>query len=216
MSAPPPDDELRALIALEKEALVEPGDARSRLADRLAPELSPAPPIPPRFWGPWRLAILTGVVGFAAGVATGIAKRSPPVVEVRYVDRLVEVVVDGGAATAVSSAAPPVPSTTPRPARSAPAPSVSDDDLARERQVIDKARSALARRDSKAALAAVDEHAKSFPHGQLVEMREALAVQALVHDGRHDAARARAARFRRDFPGSVYLPVVEGAIASIP
>jgi outer membrane protein assembly factor BamD (BamD/ComL family) len=91
-----------------------------------------------------------------------------------------------------------------------------DDQLAHERQIIDKARSALARRDPDAALAAVAEHARSFPKGQLVEMREALAVQALVQGGRGPEARARAERFHRSFPASMYSPVVDSAISSIP
>jgi hypothetical protein len=96
-----------------------------------------------------------------------------------------------------------------------PAPS-GDEALARERQVIEKARSALDRHDADATLAAVDEHTKAFPHGQLVEMREALAVQALVYAGRGAEAKARAERFHRSFPGSMYSPVVDSAISSIP
>ena len=42
MSERPPNDELRALIALEKSALVDPGPARLRLADRLGDTTSRA------------------------------------------------------------------------------------------------------------------------------------------------------------------------------
>jgi len=82
--------------------------------------------------------------------------------------------------------------------------------------VIDKARSALARHDAEAALVAVDEHAKSFPHGQLAEMREALAVQALVDAGRTAEAKSRGAMFHATFPGSMYGHVVDSALSSIP
>jgi hypothetical protein len=261
MSEPAPGDELRALIALEKSALVDPSPVRARLAQRLASQLdgsatpTPKPPTPkaPRTWwrpNGWPQALSAGIAIFGAGVGAGAGLRglwAPTVVEVRYVDRVVLPVDadrDAAAATApVPSAEGPArskssdpnendvaaptiaPSAYARPDRSvAPAaasPSSvspranSDGELARELQVIDKARAALAHRDADAALAAIDEHARAFPRGQLVEMREALAVQALVHAGRGAEARARAARFHRAFPASAYSAVVDGAIASI-
>jgi hypothetical protein len=236
MSDTPPTDELRALIALEKGALVDPGPARARLADRLALPLQTSPPRPPQDpsavapSGWWKRGVLTGLGGFGAGVAVTTIVRSlwapAPAVEVRYVDRVVEIDrFPDAAALPVPPSAPPAaslppPQATPRSTRpsstaSVPAPG-ADEALARERQVIEKARSALARHDAAAALAAVDEHTKSFPHGQLVEMREALAVQALVDAGRGAEAKARAERFHRTFPSSMYSSVVDGAISSIP
>jgi hypothetical protein len=70
-----------------------------------------------------------------------------------------------------SRAAPPV-SAPPLP--QAPAPST----LHAERVLLERARSAILRRDADAALAAVALHAKRFPHGQLAEEREALRTQA--------------------------------------
>lgn len=102
---------------------------------------------------------------------------------------------------------------TPLAARSAAVPEAPDALLLRERSLIETARSAAARRDAAAALDAVGQHARQFPHGQLVEEREALAVQALVLAGRDADARARAAAFRRRFPRGIYLPVVEAAIS---
>jgi hypothetical protein len=236
MSDSPPNDELRALLALEKEAATDPGEARARLAARLAPILlapDPGPPAaaPPRRAPGWRIPALTGLGLFGAGLAVGAAIRGAPPppaksVEIRYVDRIVE--VDRTADSGASPVAPPPitaasgPSAPPRSERpplvvsAAASASSPDDQLARERQIIDKARSALARRDADAALAAVAEHARSFPRGQLVEMREALAVQALVQGGRGPEARARAERFHRTFPASMYSPVVDSALSSIP
>jgi len=239
MSEPPASHELLALIAEEKGALVDPGDARARLAGRLAAELASteADPSPPRARGVRALsrnALLRAIGIFGAGVAAGIAADravSPgPKTEIRYIDRVVEVARDTGAGAAPSTApsvevppgAPsPVPAhaalpSAPVASSALPHPPVLEDPLARERQLIDVARSALARRDAAAALAAIEEHVRRFPHGQLAEMREALAVRALVGAGRGREARVRAVQFQRSFPESVYAPVVDAAISSIP
>jgi hypothetical protein len=237
MSEPGYNDELRALIALEKQALEDPGAARSRLAERLGPRFgagspggaSPAPA--PRRFPTIRPGTAAGLGIFGAGIAVGAVLRGlwpTPArpVEVRYVDRVVE--APRASESSIASAPPAVSSSpevaassssrTERPtvsAQSAPT-SSPDEDLARERQVIDKARSALARGDAQAALSAVAEHAGSFRRGQLAEMREAVAVQALVRAGKSPEARARAERFHRAFPGSMYGAIVDGAISSIP
>jgi outer membrane protein assembly factor BamD (BamD/ComL family) len=77
------------------------------------------------------------------------------------------------------------------------------------------ARDHLADGDGLAALDVLDRHAREFADGELVEEREALAVKALASRGDSDAARARARRFRRQFPQSIYLPVVQRALQSI-
>lgn len=230
MSESPPDDELRALIAMEKAAAVDPGLARDRLAERLAPLLlAPAAAAPsslPRLPG-WKLAS-AGIATFVLGGVTGAAIHAStvtPRTEIRYVDRVVEVDRTKDAGAEEPSLAPSSLPSAPMPSertshveRPVPttAPSSSDEVLARERQAIEKARSALARGDAESALSAVAEHAKAFPRGQLTEAREAIAIQALARAGRRDEARARAERFRQKFPGSMYSPVVEAAISSIP
>jgi hypothetical protein len=235
MSEAPPDDELRALIEMEKDAIVDPGPARARLAARLgpllvapppgpppAPPAAPSPSVPSGLTG-WKLAA-AGLGTFVLGGATGAiihATTTPARTEVRYVDRIVEIEagVDASAPAPSASAAPPAltPSErAPRVERPQQTSAPTDEALARERQIIEKARSALLRGDAEAALGAVAEHSKAFPRGQLGEAREAIAVQALVRAGRHDEARARAAKFHRAFPGSTYAPVVDGAISSIP
>ena len=87
-----------------------------------------------------------------------------------------------------------------------------DADLSAERAVIDRAHAALARGNANAALEAVAQHQKSFPRGQLAEEGEALAVQALVAAGRTQDAANRAGRFRKAYPKSVFLPVVDEAL----
>jgi hypothetical protein len=87
--------------------------------------------------------------------------------------------------------------------------SPSLDTLTAERTLLDGARAALLRRDAGASLAAVRNHEHSFPHGQLLEERESMRVQALALAGDIGAAQTAGERFRRHFPRSMFLPVVE-------
>jgi outer membrane protein assembly factor BamD (BamD/ComL family) len=86
--------------------------------------------------------------------------------------------------------------------------------IALEQAVLDTARVALGREDGSAALAAADSHARRFPHGQLSEEREAIAIQALVLLHRDTDARARADRFVHTYPNSALMPAIEEAIRS--
>jgi hypothetical protein len=52
--------------------------------------------------------------------------------------------------------------------------------------------------------------------GRLAEEREALRIRALAAAGRSHDARARAAAFRARFPRSLFLPVVDQVLGSIP
>jgi type IV secretory pathway VirB10-like protein len=91
-----------------------------------------------------------------------------------------------------------------------------DVDLAAERTLIEQARTAFARNQGEAALAALGRHLRAFPDGELREERESLMVQVLVGLERYDEARRAGARFRRRFPQSIFGPVVEEALRSIP
>jgi hypothetical protein len=88
--------------------------------------------------------------------------------------------------------------------------------LTEENVPIASALAALANGDRDRAIAALEQHARSFPTGQLEEEREALWIQALVAAGDGAQARARADRFRRRFPGSIQHDVVAAALATIP
>jgi hypothetical protein len=91
-----------------------------------------------------------------------------------------------------------------------------DRDLAIERALLDEVRGALARRDGAGAVASAEQHAQRFPRGRLAEERESMWVQALVFAGEIEEAQVRAARFRRRYPSSLFLPVVDAALGRGP
>jgi hypothetical protein len=113
-------------------------------------------------------------------------------------------------ASAISAtpSAPSTPSATSHPS-SVTTSDHADHDLASERILLERARSALARGDGSQALAALDQHARSYKTGQLAEEREALSIQALLAVDRQDEATGRAARFRAAYPHSVFLPMID-------
>lgn len=82
----------------------------------------------------------------------------------------------------------------------------------KERQLVESARTALLRGDAQAALTAIASHRAQFPTGQLAEERDSLEVQALVHSGRIDDARAAAKRFRATYRDSVLGPAVDAFV----
>ena len=87
-----------------------------------------------------------------------------------------------------------------------------DTDFAAERALLETARTALSRGQSDAALEVLSRHARRFSHGRLVEERESLWVQALVQAGRDPEARERGERFRRQFPSSLFQPIIDAAL----
>jgi len=103
------------------------------------------------------------------------------------------------------SAAPVQPSTR---ASAAERPATT---LEAERALLDVARTALGRGDGAHALRATEEHARAFPHGQLAEEREAMAIQALRLLHRDEDASARLDRFRARFPASLIRPALEAS-----
>ena len=108
------------------------------------------------------------------------------------------------------SARPP-PRALPAPA---PVEATRDEDLAAESRLVDTARSALAHGDYAAALVAVTNHERRFPHGRLAEEREALQIQALAGAHQDSEARTRAEAFRARYPDSFFLPLVNRALTS--
>jgi hypothetical protein len=95
-------------------------------------------------------------------------------------------------------------------------PSETAEELADENRLIEAARAALGAHDARSAADLLERHARLHPAGQMEEEREALWVQALAAEGDGAAARARAAIFRRRFPGSIQLEVVSAALDTIP
>jgi hypothetical protein len=108
----------------------------------------------------------------------------------------------------VTSARPRASAVPPASASNAPG-----EGLTNERTLLERARAALARGDATAALAALEEHERRFAGGSLEEEREVLAVRTLVAAGRRADAEQRAATFRARHPGSLFLPMIDRALA---
>jgi hypothetical protein len=88
------------------------------------------------------------------------------------------------------------------PAARAEAPRSAADLVAEEASLLRAANGALARGDSSAALARLDEHAARFPHGALSAERQAARVFALCAAGRTAEARGAARAFLAAHPRS--------------
>lgn len=164
-----------------------------------------------------KTAIIVGLLAFGAGVGVGewhgrsagdappsparVEARTPPTAATAAPTTLASArdadSVDFHALPLARTATAPV-----APATTANAP--VGDVLAQEQALVDTARAALARGRAADALRAADEHAARFPSGKLAEERENLAIQALAFAGRRDEALARAARFHKRYPASLY------------
>lgn len=90
-----------------------------------------------------------------------------------------------------------------------------DDGLARERAILEVARTALGRGDAASALDALNRHASEHPSGKLTEERDAMTIQALVAAGRLDEAKSKARVFAARYPNSFFLPSIEASVDSL-
>jgi hypothetical protein len=106
----------------------------------------------------------------------------------------------------------PAPTSAPASASASAAGPASE--LARERTLLDLARSSAAQGDSALALERAEQHRQQFPRGHLSEEREALVIRALVALGRGQEARERAQVFRSAFPNSFLTPVIDSALSN--
>jgi hypothetical protein len=232
----PLDPELRSLFDAEADFPPEPAATRASVWDKVQGAITVAPLVssdaggssPPPASGALSKSTIAALA-FLAGGLTGagayhFADRTPPPL-VAPADTPA-LVADAGASNA--KAPPPAFSAVvaPPPAVSAPEPpalrgslppSIASTrspttDLARERAIIDVARTAVARNRLSAALEAINRHAREFPKGQLSEEREGLRVLALARDGKSDEARERAAAFKKRYPKSMLLPATEDAV----
>jgi len=88
--------------------------------------------------------------------------------------------------------------------------------LAAERSLLEMARAALGRGAADRALIALRRHGRQFPNGELTEEREGLLVQALVGAQKYEQAREKADQFKKRYPRSLFAPVVDQAIGTIP
>lgn len=83
------------------------------------------------------------------------------------------------------------------------APPVTVPSLGRERELIEQAHAALAKGDTEAALAALDEHARSFASGVFAEEREGLDAITRCKAGQLELGKARAQDFLDRHPRAV-------------
>lgn len=169
----------------------------------------------------WKGAALVAVAAFGGGVAVGevhrsISDRAPPpavssspVTQTPAVPAPVPTITPSDLPSAEPSAARVA---TPSATAHAPAARAPGGDPNEERALVDTARTALARGRSADALTATEEHARRFSRGRLAEEREALAVQALALAGDRAGTLARAARFRRVYPNSIFGSAVDRSV----
>jgi hypothetical protein len=209
-----------SLLASERVVVAEPQEVRRRAFARARAAMSGQPVMPisrvsRRWFGGMRFTV-------AAALALVVASAAALGVKRTFVKRIVpeSPVARESSVTPPRESPPPLPpvqapagSDAPAPARgplssppSAPPRSTTvAESYALELKVLQPARVAAARGDFAVTLAAVVEHERRFPNGQLVEEREALRVRALTGEQRFEEARRAAASFRRRFPGSVLL-----------
>jgi hypothetical protein len=241
----PPDvgqEALREFIDAEKACPDPPVEVGQRVFARLAANLglppslpdAPASPEPPVDASPLRAGLLQrtvagisrrGVATFLVGAAVG-ATTYGTVEHLRGKSTAPAPVVIVAPPELPTTMPPTMPSAEPSRLPATPANRAREVDpgiraardrgLGAERKLIEMARSALARGQTERALFSLRNHARSFPNGQLAEERESLMVQALVAKGEFAQARGRAARFHRQHPASLFGPVVDQALRSIP
>lgn len=159
------------------------------------------------------------LVGGALGAALHAGLTKEPAARIVYLERPTPVVpVAPPPSEPAVQSAPPMPAAAPdsAPATHASAPRSHASQLSAERMMLDEARSSLVQGDARGALEVLERHRHAFPSPLLGEERDALGVQALVKAGRFDEARSRAESFRRRSPDSLFLPMVDAAIRSIP
>jgi len=97
---------------------------------------------------------------------------------------------------------PPAPTPPAAPRNMSPKPAQDDAGLAEEIRLIDRAHAQLAAHEPAAALATIAEHARRFPAGTLVDVRDAAQVTALCERGEALAAEAAARRLLARDPAS--------------
>lgn len=188
-------------------------------------EISTTPTTPMSWLGakPLLIWMSTLAIGVAAGMVIGVSlapriaarveeSTATPDDEPRLrLDGLASV-PDAGTVEAVEPSSPPLPR--------GPAPTEptrrSDEafERDRERTLIERARSALARGRYEDALGAIERHNRLYRNSALIEEREALHVQALLGLGRGEEADRALTNFRSRFPHSLFGPALERARAS--
>ncbi|HKQ68822.1 MAG TPA: hypothetical protein VJT73_05755 [Polyangiaceae bacterium] len=228
--SPEPDAELLALLDRET-AKGAPIEAKRRVEARIlrtlatagaassalptTPAVTSGEPTSGASWArPWWIAASAFALGGAGGAAVH-AQLTVPSVRIVYVDRVVTPIPEPAVLAAVTPDASAATSKDLAPTPSSTGSSSGDSNLGGERAIIDRARRAFGAGEYASAERALDAHARQFPVGVLREEREALAIKALLAQGRSDEGRRRAAQFRERFPQSLFGPAVDEAMKSI-
>jgi hypothetical protein len=232
--APDPGD----LDRLRRDVTVD-GETRARVRARLAESVLAAAAVgaaagaAPKavrvvsayMYGLVAAAFLAGAATGAAVCARWMATSAPRVVAVDHP------AAAPAAASAPSVAAPPPPAslasaappgtvTAPPPEATVPSSSAAHaggtSQLSAERHMLDDARHALLQGEPARALEILERHRRAFPSPLLAEEHGALEVQSLAKAGRYAEARTLGESFRRHYPDSLYLPMVDSALAAMP
>lgn len=200
------DDEfLRALERVERTEL--PSAAKMQeLADRLGPMLATKSAASVH---PWRLIGLVAITGLVVAGAVSIRRQlgtsegAPPSVSI----------VTSAAAPVLTPVMPPdeprddvapvvsvdaLPSVA---APAVPAPRTCEGEL----ELVERSDAKLRAGDAQGALALARQHAARCPHGEFVQERERIAIEALAQLGLRNEVRTRARAFERQFPASPHL-----------
>lgn len=226
--------EIGRLLELERDRIPDV-DGKQEIAIRLSrslgvpfealSEISTSPTTPMSWLGAKPLLTLmsTLAVGIASGMAIGVSiapRITAPMEESTAAPedaqrRALEAptsVLDAGTFEAVEPSPPPPPR---GPSRTEPT-TRSDETFERDRErtLIERARSALARGRYEDALGAIERHRRLYRNSALIEEREALYVQALLGLGRAEEADRALTNFRSRFPHSLFGPALERARAS--
>jgi hypothetical protein len=222
-NVPPVSDEIASLLASERVIGAESGELRQRALLR-AQVAQAKHSVRPAALGlaRWRW------LGVAAALAVATLAAA---VESRHRTAAPALPV-GSAQSAHPTAELPAPQAAPREqpaesAESADSPTVASaaaprpaltraQGYALELKLLQPARAALNRGDDATALAAIAEHERRFPDGQLSEEREGLRVFALLGAQRTGEACRAATAFRRRFSHSMLLSRMNVACGAVP
>lgn len=197
----PVPSKVQELLDAERPLGVMPASARNRVWSRLQPLATTRPPS-----GGQGLLHAVGKAARSrvaiAAVGVGVGGMGGAVLQARLRAPLIP--WETGRVAAQPVAAPSVP-----PLAQPPPGPHGDAALARERALLDQARTALTRANSRGAFEAIGQHEREFPSGALSEEREALRVEALLTTGQREAARAAELDFEAKYPKSMALPALK-------
>jgi hypothetical protein len=217
-SDPPADPAARARVRSRLTAVFPMGAGGPSTTGGEGPAERGAPPHPGTggLFASYGTNAIAFIIGGAVGAALYAGLAKPPAPRVVYIDR--------PAPPPALSVAPPATASNAEvqevPVAATPAPRAATSkghasQLSAERLILEEARNAITQGDTRRGLDQLERHRRLFPNPLLAEERDALQVQALVKAGRYDEARASADSFRKRASDSIFMPMVDAAIASI-